>query len=58
MKNMLIANHKKAVKKMKKEKMIVANQCTCSNCNCNCGRQAENIIAAIYVKETYASQFA
>ena len=55
---MLIANHKKAVKKMKKEKMIIANQCTCSNCNCNCGRQAENIIAAIYVSETYANQFA
>lgn len=55
---MLLANHKKAVEKMKKEKMIVANQCTCSNCNCNCGRQAENLIAELYVKETYKNQFA
>lgn len=55
---MLLANHKKAIKKMKKEKMIVANQCTCSNCNCNCGRQAENLMATMSVKQTYGNQFA
>ena len=26
----------KALGKLKKEKAVVANQCTCSNCNCNC----------------------
>lgn len=55
---MLIANHKNALDKMKKKKMVVANQCTCSNCNCNCGKQAENLIAVINVKKTYANQFA
>lgn len=33
---MIIANKTKALEKLKKEKVIVANQCTCSNCNCNC----------------------
>jgi hypothetical protein len=31
---MIIANKTKALGKLKKEKAIVANQCTCSNCNC------------------------
>ena len=33
---MIIANKTKALGKLKKEKAVVANQCTCSNCNCNC----------------------
>lgn len=33
---MIIANKTKALGKLKKEKNIVANQCTCNNCNCNC----------------------
>ncbi len=33
---MIIANRLKALGKLKKEKLVVANQCTCSNCNCNC----------------------
>ncbi len=33
---MIIANKSKALRRLKKEKAVVANQCTCSNCNCNC----------------------
>ena len=33
---MILANRTKALAKLKKEKLVVANQCTCSNCNCNC----------------------
>ena len=33
---MILANKLKALGKLKKEKQVVANQCTCSNCNCNC----------------------
>lgn len=39
---MILANRKKALKKLKKEKAIVANQCTCSNCNCNCNFSLNN----------------
>lgn len=33
---MIIADKLKALELLKKEKLVVANQCTCSNCNCNC----------------------
>lgn len=33
---MILADKLKALGKLKKDKHVVANQCTCSNCNCNC----------------------
>lgn len=39
---MILANKLKALGKLKKEKVVVANQCTCSNCNCNCSFSLNN----------------
>lgn len=39
---MILPNKIKALSKVKKEKQIVANQCTCSNCNCNCNFSSNN----------------
>ena len=39
---MILANKVKALAKLKKEKLVVANQCTCSNCNCNCNFSLNN----------------
>lgn len=39
---MILANKLKALSKLKKEKQVVANQCTCSNCNCNCNFSLNN----------------
>ena len=40
--DMILANRVKALSKLKKEKLVVANQCTCSNCNCNCNFSLNN----------------
>lgn len=38
---MKFPNYKKIAEKLKKKDVIMANQCTCSNCNC---RSANNMI--------------
>lgn len=44
---MIIANRLKALKQLKKETVVSANQCMCNNCNCNCKSTLNNNLTTL-----------